>query len=288
MGMKYSVGEGKDYREVILVNENNYSVSTAKQRSYLLNAIRDDQSWFYVVDVRNPKSEENVKYLENRIFDEIGKLFAMSVNAHIDNVTDSIKNYNKYDKLFRLKEFKLEGEFYKLLVELNKECVKRNAARVERRKKLRKEKISKLVDIANSKYKDWLLYKGNMSYNEICALSESLGHDFCRIREVSNSRVEVETHRSVRVSFLEIKPMIEKVINYINVYSNLQTLWSELNREFVNKRISLSYVITEVKVYDHNKIVFIIGCHKICFQQLVEAVNAYELETEAKSATAIQ
>ena len=133
-GSHYLMGKiySEDTGQVILINEDNYSNTTAKQKCYLRRACSHIPS-FEVPDPHEPNSAENYTFFEDRIFQAFFEIASISVrisryshgreniyNYKKEWLKDLIDEYNEYLELFGLQKRKMEvsEDFWNLVDEM--------------------------------------------------------------------------------------------------------------------------------------------------------------------------
>lgn len=251
MAVKTSFGVGAEHREVILLNSEKSSVTTQKHKSQIHSSKKPNQWLFYVPNIQNPRSSENVEHLMNKVVDSIDAVLRCLKYQYIDDVTRAIEKHNQYAKAFNLKPFSLEPAFYTDLAILSRDTQARNE--VKEKEKYARQDAERAANRARwaNEVKLWYTCENTTNIS-----SAYFGLDYDPIRV--NGEI-VESPRGVKVSLNEARAF---------------ALALKSGRVQVGDKIDAF----EVESIDEKFIQ--IGCHKLNIEQALKAVLGEEVQGE--------
>ena len=243
MAVKTSFGTNINYREIILLNSERSSRTTQKHKSQIHSSKKPNQLVFYVPNIQNPNSSENVEHLTNEIVDSIDAVLRGLKYQYVSDVIRKIDAFNQYAETFNLTPFKLDAEFSVLLASLSRDTEARN--KVRERKKYVKQEAERAANRARwtNEVKLWYNCKNTTSIP-----SGYFGLDYDPIRVNGNI---VESPRGVEVPL-----------------KDAQIFALALKRG----KIKVGDKIHAFKVLSIDEKFIQIGCHKLNIEQAVNAV----------------
>ena len=243
MAVKTSFNVGQDFREVILINSEQSSVTTQKHKSQLHSSTKPKQWVFYVPNIQNPRSLENYNHLIDVVVEAIDAVLRRLKYWSVDEVTQRIERVNQYALAFKMKQFKLDPVFYTDLAILSAETAKKSEAK----EKLKYEKQDAERKANREKWanevKLWYSCQNTMN---ISSSYFGLNYDPVRV----NSEI-VESPRGAQVSLAEAKVFCQAL---------------------KDRKIMVGVQIGPFKVESIDSEIVEIGCHKINIQQAINAV----------------
>lgn len=250
----------KIYDDVVLINSETYSNTTAKHLSDIRSAVTH-RKCLYVPKVLNPDAIENHEFYVNAIIDCIVGILNKRKNFMSMDVVNQINAYQEFCRIFKLKPQRdviklLDSEFLKDIQAIGQE----NAKHKQLREQLKREKqFKKDEQIINRTHSNLHLWYSNddhdlkPNYSDIRLLSGYLGHDLVRVK---NSET-VETHRGAEVPFSEAWILLQAVMSKGVVH-------------VINKKVG-HFKIDDTENKPDGDIILIIGCHKISMKQSMQA-----------------
>lgn len=243
MARKLGVGIGHEFREIILINSEKSSVTTQKHKSQIHSSKKPNQWLFYVPNIQNPRSSENVEHLMNEVVDSISAVLRCLKYNYIDDVTRKIDTFNQYATAFRLKRFTLNAEFYTLLAMLSRDTQDRNE--VKEKEKYARRDAERAANRARWADEVKLWYTCENKTN-ISSAYFDLDYDPIRV----NGDI-VESPRGVKVSLNEAKAFALAL---------------------KSGRVQVGDKIDAFEVQSIDKTFIQIGCHKLNIEQALSAV----------------
>lgn len=244
MAKRHKVGQGLEFREIILINSTKSSVTTEKHKSQLRQSVKPSQWTFDVPNIKDPRAVENREHLMNRIVDRIDHILRRHIHWQIEDVTRSVNHYNQFAKSFGFAEFSIPVEFYTDLFILACETVDKNVEREKKRalkQQLEREQAAK-------KYVDqiplWYTCKNTMSVP--AHAFNHLGYDPVRVRNNI-----VESPRGAEVPLLTAQEFCTKLMR---------------------KTVKFGDKLGPFTVEAIDDVFVTIGCHRINIKQACNAV----------------
>lgn len=204
MAKKYNCLQGAAYREVILVNSNGYSVTTAKHTSWLFSSMKPGQVSFSVPDVTEPTCETNLNTMSNYLTDAITACLGRSVYATVKEVIQASNNITLYNELFKTNIPNIPADFLADLTLISKDKeVKQQDIYNQKVEKLKKQRELNAQN-AEDKLKSWLA--GEDVYVSYYNLTDKYSHDLIRIKGE-----RVQTWRGAEVSYILARRYYDKL-----------------------------------------------------------------------------
>jgi hypothetical protein len=246
--------------DVVLINLNKYSVTTAKHLSDIRRAVTQYQTW-EVPDVLNPDSESNHLNFVNNVTDCMRSILQGNAFYSSMDIINEINIYRLYCEKFKLK---MDSEVSRLLepdnetihdlqiigVENSKRSIKRDQAKILKRDLKNKY----VIDRTHSNLHLWLSNSESdfkPTDADIQLLADYSGHDYCRLNASGD---EIITQRGAKVS----------------IDSGVHALDLGASHGF---DILIGKSIGNFKVESYNDSILKIGCHKINIEQVKAVLN---------------
>lgn len=269
MAAKHSVGIGSNHREIILINSRHSTVTTEKHKSIVSLARKPSQWRFWVPDVKNPSSPDNLIELENDIVDAIDNVLRGLKYHNYSDVNAAIERYNQYADAFKLKKFKgLDIDFDIILRRLNfdkEERLKRLEAAKEFKRKIEREaelkRYDELINRTHSNLHFWLSnsdHELTPKNSELSLLANKMGHDLIKVKNMQT----IITHRGAEVPLAEGHALLNIVKAKGPVF-------------VINKKVG-EFTINKTENKPDGDIILSIGCHKISVNQSIQAFQAFQ------------
>lgn len=262
----YSYGDhfpaAKIYDDVVLINSETYSNTTAKHLSNIRSAVTH-RKCLYAPNVLKPDAIENHEFYIDSIIDCIDGVLRSRKHFMSSDVVNQINAYKEFCKVFGLypqndviKLLDPNNEFINDLHLIGQENAKHNELREALKKEKQYKKDAERINRTHSNLHLWYLNSNDdltPDYSDLRLLAGYLDHDLIRVKDEKT----VETHRGAEVPMGDAWPLLNLLMSkgVVNV---------------INKKVG-HFRIDQTENKPDGDVILTIGCHKISMKQSMAA-----------------